>query len=72
MLLGRVEVLQGHFAQAEVVVDRVVVRVLLMEPGEQGFRLRVLPFGVCCRGREEKIVPRLPLRREDATEQREG
>ncbi len=72
MLLRGVEVTRGQLAQAEVVVDRVVVRVLLMELGEQGLRLSVLAFGVGSRGREEKIVPRLRLDREGATEQREG
>ncbi len=72
MRLGRVEVTRVQLAQAEVVVDGVVVRVLRVKLREQLLRLAVLTFGVGRRGRQEKIIPRLPLRREGAREQKEG
>ena len=70
MLLGGVEVAQGHLAQPEVVIDGIVLRILLVQLREHQLCLRILPFGIGGRGGQEQVVAR--LRMKGAAEQAQG
>ena len=72
MRLGRPQLPGTELAQAQIVVDRVVFGVQLVQLFEKRPGLRDVLFGVGRNGRKEKAVHRLHLRPGGKTEQEQG